>query len=112
MRASLLAVLLFCAGGPRQGLDDAVSAIPGSDPAHISGPCSDGEYLRRLSLDLLGYPPSATDAAAFMADPASDKRARKLDEVLASPRCADFWSRRYAEVFFGNYHEPAFDLPE
>src|SRR5450631_3665281 len=98
MRASCLAVLLFFSSGPRQLLDDAVSAIPGSDPAHLSGPCSDGEYLRRLSLDLLGYPPNATEADAFMADPAPDKRVRKLDEFLASPRFADFWARRHAEV--------------
>jgi hypothetical protein len=110
MRASFLAVLLFCASGPRQPLDDAVAALPGNNPAHASGPCGDGEYLRRLSLDLLGYPPNAPEAAAFIGDAAPDKRARKLDEFLATPRFADFWSRRYAEVFFGNYHEPAFDI--
>ncbi len=112
MRASFLAVVLFCASGPRSPLDDAVSAIPGSDPAHISGPFNDGDYLRRLSLDLLGYPPNAADAAAFIADATSDKRARKLEEFLSSPRFADYWARRYAEVFFGNYHEPSFDLPD
>jgi hypothetical protein len=112
MRASVLAVLLFCASGPRQPLDDAVSAIPGSDPAHLTGPCNDGEYLRRLSLDLLGYPPNATEAAAFIKDATSDKRAHKLDEFLATPRFADLWARRSAEVFFGNYHEPDFDLPD
>ena len=112
MRASLLAVLLLCFSAPRHRLDDAVSAIPGSDPAHFAGPCSDGDYLRRLSLDLLGYPPNGAEAAAFMADQAPDKRTRKLDEFLATPRFADYWARRYAEVFFGNYHEPAFDLPD
>jgi hypothetical protein len=112
MRASLLAVLLLSFASPRQPLDDAVSTIPGSDPAHVSGPCSDGEYVRRLSLDLLGYPPSGAEAAAFISDSTPDKRTRKLDEFLATARFADFWARRYAEVFFGNYHEPAFDLPD
>jgi len=112
MRASLLSVLLFCAAGPRQPLDEAVSSIPGFEASHATGPCSDGEYLRRLSLDLLGYPPNGPEVAAFLADVAPDKRPRKLDEFLATPRFADVWSRRTAEVFFGNYHEPAFDLPE
>lgn len=112
MRASLLAVLLLSFGPPGQSLDDAVKDIPGSDPVHVSGPCSDGEYLRRLSLDLLGYPPNGADAAAFIANPAPDKRTLKLDEFLATPRFAEYWARRYAEVFFGNYHEPAFDLPD
>jgi len=109
MRASLLAVLLFCRTGSGKPLDDAVRALPGFDPSHVSGPCGDGEYLRRLSLDLLGYPPSGVDAAAFIADPAPDKRSRRLDEFLATPRFAQYWARRYAGVFFGNYHEPRFD---
>ena len=66
MRASLLAVLLLSAAGPRHPLDDAVGSIPDCDPAHVSGPCSDGEYLRRLSLDLLGYPPNAAETTAFI----------------------------------------------
>jgi len=112
MRASVLAVLLFCTAGSGKPLDDAVLALPGFDPSHVSSPCSDGEYLRRLSLDLLGYPPSGVEAAAFIADPAPDKRTRKLEEALSNPRFAEYWARRYAEVFFGNYHEPTFDLPD
>jgi hypothetical protein len=110
MRASVLAVLLLSFGPPGQPLDDAVSAISGSDPAHLAGPCSDGEYLRRLSLDLLGYPPNGTEVTAFISDTTPDKRTRKLDEFLETPRFAEYWARRYAEVFFGNYHEPRFDI--
>jgi hypothetical protein len=50
------------------------------------GVCSDAEFLRRVSLDLIGYPPTAAEARAFLADPAPDKRVKLVDQLLASPR--------------------------
>ena len=41
--------------------------------------------LRRLSLDLIGLPPSAAEIAAFVADPAPDAFAKQVDRLLASP---------------------------
>lgn len=98
-------------GTPGSRLDAAVEALKGFSPAHASGVSDDAEFLRRAMLDLLGYPPDAGEAASFLADSSPDKRAKKIDALLATPRFADFWARRFAEVFFGNYHEPAFDVP-
>jgi len=112
MKASLsvLLLLLLTGAGDTPSLDLAVASIPNRNPSHVA-PCGDdAEFLRRLSLDLIGYPPNGEQAAAFLGDPSADKRAKKIDELLAMPRFADFWARRYAEVFFGNYHEPAFDV--
>ncbi len=61
-------------------------------------------------LDLLGYPPTLAEATAFLDDPSKVKRAAKINELLASPRFAEYWSRRFAEAFFGNYHDPSFDV--
>ena len=47
--------------------------------------CSDADFLRRVSLDLIGMPPTADEARAFIADPASDKRARLIDRLFTSP---------------------------
>ncbi|RLS55158.1 MAG: DUF1549 domain-containing protein [Planctomycetota bacterium] len=52
------------------------------------GVCSDAEFLRRVSLDLIGYPPTAVETRAFLADPAPDKRIKMVDQLLASPRFA------------------------
>ena len=49
------------------------------------GPADDAEYLRRLSLDLVGKIPAAAEARDFLDDPAPDKRARLVDRLLASP---------------------------
>lgn len=42
-------------------------------------------FLRRIHLDLTGRIPSIDQARAFLADPASDKRKREIDRLLASP---------------------------
>lgn len=49
--------------------------------------CNDGEFLRRVALDLTGQPPSADDVRAFMADESTDKRQQAIDRFLNSPEC-------------------------
>ncbi|MBV8880775.1 MAG: DUF1549 domain-containing protein, partial [Planctomycetaceae bacterium] len=112
MKASLFAALslLFSGGTDPHPLDAGIAAINSHRPEHLSGRSDDAEFLRRLSLDLLGYPPAAEEVLGFLDDPAPDKRAKKIDDVLSRPRFADFWARRFAEVYFGNYHQPVFDI--
>jgi hypothetical protein len=50
--------------------------------------CSDAEFLRRVSLDLTGIPPTADEARAFIADVSPDKRQRLIDRLFASPHYA------------------------
>lgn len=45
---------------------------------------SDAEFLRRIYLSLTGVVPSADEARAFLAEKAPDKRARLVDQLLAS----------------------------
>jgi hypothetical protein len=52
----------------------------------------DAEFLRRVSLDLTGMPPSVEVLRAFLADQTPDKRARKIDRLLASPLFARHWA--------------------
>ncbi|MGP0064250.1 MAG: DUF1549 domain-containing protein [Isosphaeraceae bacterium] len=55
-------------------------------------PASDAEFLRRVSLDLTGMPPSVEELKEFLADRAADKRARAVDRLLASPLFARHWA--------------------
>jgi hypothetical protein len=60
------------------------------------GPIADDdEFLRRVALDLTGVIPSADRAAAFLDSKDPDKRAKLIDELLASPlygrHLADIW---------------------
>ena len=59
--------------------------------------------LRRLSLDLIGLPPTPEETAAFLADPSPDAYAKQVDRLMASPhygeRMALPWldASRYAD---------------
>ena len=60
--------------------------------------CDDETFLRRVTLDLAARPPTVEEYTAFMADPASDKRARKVDALLASEDFTDFFTAMWAEL--------------
>jgi hypothetical protein len=57
--------------------------------------CTDDEFLRRASLDLTGVIPTAEKAKQFLDSADPNKRARLIDELLASPAYgkhqADLW---------------------
>jgi hypothetical protein len=65
-------------------IDQRLQPAAGLTPAL----CSDAEFLRRVSLDLTGMPPTADEARAFLADTAADKREKLVDRLLASPHYA------------------------
>ncbi len=59
--------------------------------------CSDSEFLRRVSLDLIGTLPTPAEVRAFLADDRPYKRARKIDELLARPEYAAFWATKFSD---------------
>ena len=63
--------------------------------------CTDAEFLRRASLDVAGTLPTPAEVTRFLADPSPDKRARKIDELLASPAHAAWWATKLCD-FTGN----------
>ena len=69
----------------------------GQQPAPL---CSDGDFLRRVSLDLVGLPPTPEELRAFEQDarPSPEKRAALVDGLVARPEFLDQWVMRFAEV--------------
>jgi len=68
--------------------------------------CDDETFLRRVTLDLAGRPPTPDEYSAFMADRKADKRSRKIDELLADDAFADLWTSLWGEqlrIKGGNY---------
>lgn len=76
-------------------IDAAIDARIAQEQVSTSPLADDAELLRRIYLDLVGHIPSAEKVVAFLADRSADKRARLIDELLAS---ADF-GRRQADVW-------------
>ncbi|MDG2388529.1 MAG: DUF1549 domain-containing protein [Planctomycetaceae bacterium] len=67
---------------------------------HPSAVTSDEDFLRRVSLDLTGVPPTAGEVTLFSFNPSSQKRAELIDQLLASDAYADNWSRYWRDVIF------------
>jgi hypothetical protein len=66
-------------------VDDAVLAKLEGLRLPLSGECDDATFLRRASLDATGTLPTAEQVRAFVADKSRDKRARRVDLLLAAP---------------------------
>ena len=65
----------------------------------VAPAAADGEFLRRLMLDLLGRPPTEVETTTFAADPAPGKRLQRIDALLASDGFAEFWARKFATAW-------------
>jgi hypothetical protein len=63
---------------------------------------SDGEFLRRVTLDVTGSLPTAQQVRAFLADRRPDKRGRKVDELLADPLHAALWATKFCDITGNN----------
>jgi hypothetical protein len=79
-------------------IDDLVAAKwikLGLTPSAVG---SDTEFLRRVSLDLIGTLPQPDEVRGFLADPDPNKRAKKVDELLERPEYAQFWATKFSDL--------------
>ncbi|PYV12858.1 MAG: hypothetical protein DMG07_16125 [Acidobacteria bacterium] len=69
-----------------------------------SPPASDGEFMRRVSLDLTGQVPRTEEVRAFLNDPTESriKRSRLVERLLASPEYADHWALKWGDLLLSN----------
>jgi hypothetical protein len=67
-----------------------------------SAPCTDAEFLRRSTLDVIGQLPSAKEAREFLADRSANKRQRWVDHLLLHPRYADHWAAKWGDMLRPN----------
>jgi hypothetical protein len=120
--AGILLVLFFAGAGatgspqdaPRKpsvsaSIDGAVTSISGYNMKYQTPVCDDGVFLRRVMLDLVAYPPSLQQVTEFIANTDPNKRVAKIEELINSDDFADYWSRLFAEVYFGDYHNVQMD---
>jgi hypothetical protein len=90
----LLAAIALADESPLHSRIDAILAAKAAE-APLAPRADDGEFLRRIYLDLAGRIPTVEEARAFFADEATDKRTKKIDALLASPD----YVRRMSQAF-------------
>jgi len=71
-------------------------------PAEV---CDDETFLRRVTLDLAARVPTVAEYEAFMADVSAEKRARKIDALLASEDFTDYVTALWGELCRVNSHD-------
>jgi hypothetical protein len=63
-----------------------------------SGLCTDGEFIRRLFLDLCGKLPTPSQVRDFLADERADKRSRLIDRCLEDRDYAAYFALRWGGI--------------
>lgn len=58
----------------------------------------DEQFLRRVSLDLIGRSPTRAELEAFVADTSPNKRTELVDRLLASPEFGVNWGHYWSDV--------------
>lgn len=100
----LLAGTLFRASAApplRTTIDAELKAAWTREKVTPAGRATDGEFLRRVHLDLVGTVPTTDEAAAFLADTDPEKRAKLVDRLLSDPRFATAQADVWDSVLFG-----------
>ncbi|MFN8007825.1 MAG: DUF1549 and DUF1553 domain-containing protein [Terriglobia bacterium] len=63
-----------------------------------SGPSSDSEFIRRVSLDATGTLPKMDRVKQFLADPDPAKRQKLIDRLLNSEAYVDYWAYKWSDL--------------
>ncbi len=63
-----------------------------------SGPCTDAEFIRRLTIDITGLLPTEEEVLRFTADPAPDKREALVDQLLERKEFSEIWALKFAQL--------------
>jgi Protein of unknown function (DUF1549)/Protein of unknown function (DUF1553) len=71
-------------------LDLAVNKVTGGNPNLVS----DSQLLRRLYLCLIGLPPTLAETNQYLADTASDRYGRAVDQLLGRAEFVEHWTEK------------------
>ena len=64
--------------------------------------CDDATFIRRVSLDCIGLPPTPSEVQSFLADSAVDKRDKLIDKLLERPEFVDYWTYKWSDILMLN----------
>jgi mono/diheme cytochrome c family protein len=79
-------------------IDQFVLAVLQADKLKPSPEADKTTLLRRLSLDLIGLPPTPADVDAFLADRSPDAYAKQVERLLASAHYGEKWGRFWLDA--------------
>lgn len=83
---------------PRNDLDRFILARLEQEGLRPSPETDRVHWLRRVSFDLVGLPPTPEQVTAFAQDQRADAHERIVDELLNSPRYGERWAQHWLDV--------------
>lgn len=83
---------------PAGTIDDLVRTRLASKGLSMRPPASPQTLARRLSLDLIGLPPTPEAADALASDPSPEAYERFVDTLLARPQFGEHWARMWLDL--------------
>jgi hypothetical protein len=82
----------------RNPIDSFILARLEKEGLKPSPEASKENLIRRVTLDLVGLPPSPDEVEAFLADRGPDAYEKIVDRLLASPRYGERWARPWLDL--------------
>jgi hypothetical protein len=83
---------------PRDPIDHFVLARQEAAGVRPGPDAAPNVWLRRVTFDLVGLPPTAEEIEAIEADDSAQARAAVVDRLLASPAFGERWGRHWMDV--------------
>jgi hypothetical protein len=85
-------------GWPRNAIDNFILARLVQEGLQPSPELDRARLIRRVSLDLIGLPPTPAEVDAFVSDQGPDAYEKVVDRLLASPHYGDRWARPWLDL--------------
>jgi cytochrome c553 len=83
---------------PRDGIDYFIEEKLTLAGLQVNEEADRITWLRRVTLDLLGLPPTLPELESFIADARPDAYERVVDRLLSSPRYGERWGQHWLDV--------------
>ena len=83
---------------PRTAIDNFIIERLQREALTLSPETDRITWLYRVSLDLIGLPPSLDEVDAFVADQSSDALQKQVERLLASPHYGERWARHWLDA--------------
>jgi hypothetical protein len=82
---------------PHNKVDEFIAAKLRKLNIHPSNLSGDGDFIRRVSLDVIGMLPTAEETRRFLSDRSPNKRAELIDRLLEHPAYARYWGMKFSD---------------
>jgi hypothetical protein len=87
---------------PSDGDPNYIDALVGEKLLKLRLPsspiCSDEDFVRRTSIDIVGLLPTEEETASFVADNSPDKRAKWIDSLLERKEFSELWAMKWSNL--------------